>query len=106
MQPSWKRCVRLVDNRLGEALGQAFVARNFGPDVKKRTLEMTRQVEAAMETEIRQLDWMSPETKRRALSKLDTVVNKIGYPEKWRDYSALKIARGDFFGNVARSTVF
>jgi endothelin-converting enzyme/putative endopeptidase len=106
MQPRWKQCVRWVDRSLGEALGQVFVAKTFGPNVKARTLEMTRQIEAAMEDDLKELPWMSPETKQRALEKLHSIVNKIGYPDKWRDYSSLDIVRGDFAGNVRRSAIF
>jgi putative endopeptidase len=106
MQPRWKRCVHLVDGQLGEALGQAFVAKTFGPDVKQRTVEMTKQIEAAMELEVKKLDWMSPETKAQALTKLHTIVNKVGYPDKWRDYSSVQIKRDDFAGNVTRANLF
>ena len=106
MPPRWKRCVRQVDGDLGEALGQVFVAKTFGPDTKQRALTMTKQVEAAMEREIQQLPWMSQETRKRAIQKLHMVVNKIGYPDKWRDYSSIKIARDDYFGNVERATIF
>ena len=67
---------------------------------------MTKEIEAAMESEIKQLPWMGEETKQRALEKLHGIVNKIGYPDKWRDYSSIKIARDDYFGNVERATVF
>src|SRR5208282_1260693 len=106
MEPRWKRCVRLVDRNLGEALGQVFVAKTFGPDVKARTVKMTREIEAAMEDDLKNLPWMGPETKQQALEKLHSIVNKIGYPDKWRDYSSLEIVRGDFAGNVRRSTIF
>ena len=106
MEPRWKRCVRLVDRDLGEALGQVFVAKTFGPDVKARTVKMTREIEAAMEDDLKDLPWMGPATKQQALAKLHTIVNKIGYPDKWRDYSSLAIVRGDFAGNVRRSAVF
>ena len=106
MEPRWKRCVRLVDRNLGEALGQVFVARTFGPDVKARTLKMTREIEAAMEDDLKNLPWMSPQTKQQALEKLHSIVNKIGYPDQWRDYSSLEILRGDFAGNLRRSAVF
>ena len=105
-QPRWKKCVQWVDRDLGEALGQVFVARTFSPETKAKTVEMTRYVEAVMADEIRELPWMSAETKQRALQKLDSIVNKVGYPDVWRDYSALDVARGDFFGNVNRATVF
>jgi putative endopeptidase len=120
MRPRWKRCVQLVDRTLGEALGQEFVNRTFSPDMKKRTVEMTRQIEKAMEDDINQLSWMGPETKKQALEKLhsvvnkvgypdrwrDSVVNKVGYPDRWRDYSSVNIVRGDLVGNVQRATKF
>jgi endothelin-converting enzyme/putative endopeptidase len=104
--PRWKRCVQQVDGDLGEALGQVFVQKTFGPDTKARAQVMTKQVEGAMESEIKQLPWMGEATKTRALEKLHAIVNKIGYPDKWRDYSSIKILRDDFFGNVERATEF
>ena len=104
--PTWKRCVMLVDNQIGEALGQEFVKDNFSPDLKAKTLHMTRQIQAAMDSEIRNLDWMGPQTKAKALEKLHGIVNKIGYPDKWRDYSALEIRRDDLLGNVQRGDAF
>ena len=106
MPPRWKRCVRRVDADLGEALGQEFVAKTFAPSTKQSALKMTEGIEASMESEIKQLPWMGEETKQRALEKLHGIVNKIGYPDKWRDYSSIKIARGDYFGNVEHATVF
>jgi putative endopeptidase len=105
-QPRWKRCVQYVDRDLGEALGKVFVAKTFPPDLKQRTLGMTRQIEAAMEADIRQLPWMSEATKKQALEKLHAIVNKIGYPDKWRDYASVLIDRGDFEGNVRRAAVY
>ena len=105
-RPRWKKCVQWVDRDLGEALGQVFVARTFSPETKAKAVEMTRLVEQAMAEEIRELPWMSAETKTRALQKLATIVNKVGYPDAWRDYSALAVARGDFAGNVSRATAF
>ncbi len=105
-KPRWKRCVALVDGQLGEALGQEFVNRAFSPELKEKTLKMTRQVEQAMQADIAALTWMSAPTKARALEKLHTVVNKIGYPDKWRDYSSYAIARDDFAGNVERGNQF
>jgi putative endopeptidase len=104
--PRWKRCVRLTDGQLGEALGQEFVSRTFTKDTKKNALEMTRQIEQAMEDDINQLNWMGPETKKQALEKLHSVMNKIGYPDRWRDYSSIDIHRNDFLGNVRSATVF
>jgi endothelin-converting enzyme/putative endopeptidase len=106
MPPRWKRCVQRVDRDLGEALGQVFVEKNFSADTKGRTVAMTKEIEKAMETDLQQLTWMGPETKKQALAKLHGIVNKIGYPDKWRDYSAVNIARGDFLGDVSRSVVF
>jgi len=106
LPPRWKRCVRLVDRQLGEALGQEFVQRAFTPEMKRATMEMTGQIEHAMEDDIKQLTWMSPETKQQALEKLHSVRNKVGYPEKWRDYSSVAIRRDDFLGNVERATAF
>ena len=104
--PRWKRCVRMVDAELGEALGQVFAAKTFAPSTKERALVMTKGIEAAMESEIKQLPWMGEDTKQRALQKLHAVVNKIGYPDKWRDYSSIRLTRSDYFGNVERATIF
>ncbi len=106
MPPRWKRCVRNVDHLLGEALGQEFVRRTFSPKTKQDTEKMTRLVEDAMQEEIERLDWMGPRTKEAALAKLRAVRNKIGYPDRWRDYSQVEVRRGDYFGNVERATVF
>ncbi len=106
LRPRWKRCVSLVDRQLPDALGQEFVHRTFSPDMKRRTQQMTRQIESAMEQDINQLTWMGPATKQQALAKLHGIVNKIGYPDKWRDYGALNITRGDFAGNVERANTF
>ena len=105
-QPRWKRCVRFVDRDLGEALGQVFVQKTFGPDIKQRTMAMTAGIERAMENEIHALPWMGAATKEQALAKLHTIVNKIGYPDKWRDYSSIVVTRDDFAGDVVRSSVF
>jgi len=104
--PLWQRCVVLVDNQIGEALGQEFVKENFSPELKAKTLHMTRQIQAAMESEIKGLDWMGPQTKAKALEKLHGMVDKIGYPDKWRDYSSLEIRRDDLLGNVQRGDAF
>jgi endothelin-converting enzyme/putative endopeptidase len=106
LQPRWKRCVRFEDRALGEAVGQAYVARYFSGDARQRALKMVESIEAAMGRDIRQLPWMSEATKRQALAKLKAVVNKVGYPDRWRDYSALTIVRGDALGNGERSNSF
>jgi putative endopeptidase len=106
LQPRWERCVSYSDNDLGEALGQAYAQRAFPPEAKQRALKIVKQIEEAMQQDIDSLAWMSPATKQHALEKLHTVANKIGYPEKWRDYSALTIARDDYAGNVLRARRF
>jgi putative endopeptidase len=106
LQPRWKRCVSYADNDLGEALGQAYVQRAFPPEARQRAQKMVKQIEAAMQQDIDSLSWMSPATKQHALEKLHTVANKIGYPDKWRDYNALAIAREDYTGNVLRARRF
>ena len=104
--PRWKRCVQLVDHNLGEALGQVFVAKTFTPETKARTVKMTKEIEAAMRAEIEALPWMSPATKQQALLKLRGIANKIGYPDKWRDYSSVQIRPDDFLGNMDRAVAF
>ena len=106
MQPRWKRCVQYVDRDLGEALGQVFVEKTFSPETKSRALAMTQQIEKAMENDLQQLTWMGPDTKKQALAKLHGIRNKIGYPDKWRDYSSLRVVRGDFLGNRDRAVIF
>src|SRR5947208_11718341 len=106
LQPRWKRCVQYTDGNLGEALGQIYVRKTFGPEAEARTLDMVRRNEDAMSKRIRDLDWMSPETKQQALEKLAGIRNKIGHPEKWRDYSSIRIRRDDFRGNIARASEF
>jgi endothelin-converting enzyme/putative endopeptidase len=106
MPPRWKRCVRQVDRFMGEDLGQEFVRVTFTPDTKAKTVRMTDQIETAMAGEIKSLDWMSDQTKQLALVKLHGIRNKVGYPDRWRDYSALTITPNDYFGNVRRSIAF
>ncbi len=105
-QDRWKRCTSRVDREMGEALGQVYVAQYFPKDAKQRALEMTLAIEQAMGKDIDNLDWMSAETKVKAMEKLHTVMNKVGYPNKWRDYSALEIVRGDSLGNSERAHAF
>lgn len=106
MQPRWKRCVSWVDRDVGEALGQVFVEKTFSADVKSMTVDMVQRIEKAMVARIEGLDWMSAATKKQALAKLKSMRNKIGYPDKWRDYSSLEIRRGDFIGNLDRASAF
>jgi putative endopeptidase len=106
LKPRWKRCTHEVDGNLGEALGQAYVDKYFSAESKQQALKMVKEIETAMEQDINTLPWMSPATKQQALIKLHSMANKIGYPDKWRDYSKLEIVRGDEMGNVERADQF
>ena len=106
LKPRWKRCTENVDDYLGEALGQAYVEKYFSPDAKQQALKMVKEIETAMQQDIDGLPWMSAATKQQALIKLHGMANKIGYPDKWRDYSKLEIVRGDELGNVERARKF
>ncbi len=88
--------MQCVDRDLGEALGQVFVKKSSRPEVKTDTERMVTQIEEAMEKRINESPWMTPETKKAAVIKLHAMRNKIGYPDHWRDYSALEIRRGEF----------
>jgi putative endopeptidase len=105
-QPRWKRCSNAVNGGLGEALGKVYVDRYFAGDSKAKTLQMVHDIEAAMSHDIDQIDWMSPATKVRAHEKLTAVADKIGYPDKWRDYSSLIVKPDDPFGNTLRANQF
>jgi putative endopeptidase len=105
-RPRWKRCVQQVNSMIGEDLGRAYVARAFPPETKVETVAMIRAIEAAYAEDIAGLDWMTADTKTRALAKLAAITNKVGYPDKWRDYSALEIVRGDALGNALRAEGF
>ena len=106
LRPRWKRCTERADDELGEALGQGYVERTFGAEGKKRMLDMVHALERALAKDIEGLDWMTPETRKQALVKLKAIQNKIGYPDKWIDYSTLTIARGDAVGNAFRAAEF
>jgi endothelin-converting enzyme/putative endopeptidase len=105
-RPRWKRCVEATDSDLGEALGKIYVERTFGSEGKARTLQMVEAIEGALGTDIKEISWMSDETKKAAEAKLRAVANKIGYPDRWRDYSTLRIAAGDAYGNSQRANAF
>jgi endothelin-converting enzyme/putative endopeptidase len=105
-QPRWKRCSNYVNSAIGEAVGKVYVDQYFAGDSKAKMVEMVRDIESAMSSDIDQIDWMSPATKLRAREKLAAVANKIGYPDKWRDYSSLAIAPNDAAGNQMRSEAF
>ena len=102
----WKRCVEGTGRSLGEELGKAYVEAYFPPATKAQTVAMIRSIAATYEENLRTLDWMSEETRQRALGKLAAIVDKVGYPDNWRDYSALKIERGDALGNAVRAASF
>ncbi|HVH29997.1 MAG TPA: M13 family metallopeptidase [Vicinamibacterales bacterium] len=104
--PRWQRCVTQTDSSLGEALGKAFVERAFGAAAKADTLAMVEGIKAAMEKDIAEAPWMSDETKRAARAKLETVVDRIGYPDNWRDYSSVRVTRDDALGNRQRAIAF
>jgi putative endopeptidase len=106
IQARWKRCVSLTDRQLGEALGQRYVELTFGADARQRMLKMVDALEASLAADVTELSWMSDETKKQAKVKLDAIRNKIGYPDKYRDYSSVAIKRDDLLGNVARATEF
>jgi putative endopeptidase len=100
MKPRWKRCVEAADGLLGEALGQKYVEKYFPPAAKARMQALVKDLLAAMKDDIDRITWMGPETKKRALEKLATFNPKIGYPDKWKDYSSIAIARDTLFANV------
>jgi endothelin-converting enzyme/putative endopeptidase len=106
IQPRWKRCVDATDNALGEALGQKYVEETFGAEGKARMLKMVDALEVALDGDIKGLSWMSGDTKKQAKVKLEAIRNKIGYPDVWRDYSALTIEKGDMLGNYMRANEF
>ena len=104
--PLWRRCVGSADQWLGEALGQAYVKIAFPPESKQRANELVAQIRQALSDEIRQLDWMGAETKKQALVKQDSTLQKIGYPDKWRDYSAVKVTTGNLLANLNSAVAF
>ncbi len=106
LRPRWKRCVQSTDEELGDALGRKYVEKTFGEQGKAKTLEMVREIESEMAKDLNSLTWMSPQTKQQALVKLHAVTNKIGYPDKWRDYSSVKIVPTDYFGNFSRANEY
>jgi putative endopeptidase len=104
--PRWKRCVGGTDRVLGEALGEVYVKTAFPPAAKARAVEMVRNLEAALKSDISTLSWMGDATRKQATVKLDAFLNKIGYPDKWRDYSSLQIDRESYVGNRIRANAF
>jgi predicted metalloendopeptidase len=104
--PRWKRCVEATDRRLGFALGKQYVQKQFPPEAKASAEKMVHFLIEALRDDIQTLPWMGPETKKAALAKLDAFTPKIGYPDKWRDYSAYEVDRGPYVENVLRGDVF
>jgi putative endopeptidase len=102
--PQWRRAVGLVNGTVGEIIGKVYVKKHFPPQAKERMLQMVNNLLKAYETSIKNLDWMSEETKVQALDKLSKFTPKIGYPDKWRDYSLLTVDESDLFGNMQRSS--
>ncbi len=105
-RPVEKRAIAEINRNLSEVVGKAYVAQHFPPERKQQVLDMAKNFITAFGEGIDQLEWMSPETKKQAQTKLSKINVKIGYPDKWRDYSGLKIVRGDLVGNVMRSREF
>jgi len=106
IQPRWRRCSLNADADMGEAVGQAYVAKFFPPENKQRMMQMVKDIEDALHRDIDAASWMSPETKQLAHVKLNAQIDKIAYPDHWRDYSSLTIKHDDFLGNVQRSSKF
>ncbi len=106
LKPRWKRVVTSTDASLGEALGKLYVAENFPPESKARMTELVKNIQEAMSDSIKSRDWMDDATKAEALKKLAAFSVKIGYPDKWRDYSTLKVDRGPFVVNAMRAAMF
>jgi len=106
MLPRWRRCVEAADENLGEALGQYYVRRRFSPEAKAKVTEMVKNVIAALRDDLKTLDWMTPATRQKALEKLDAINIKVGYPDKWRDYSAFHVTRGAYVENALHGHAF
>jgi putative endopeptidase len=106
LKPRWKRCVIATDAMLGEDLGRAFVADAFPPTAKAKMQELVKAVDEVFAEDINQLDWMGAATKAKAREKLAAIANKLGYPDKWRDYSKLDVRRDDWMGNLQRGSAF
>lgn len=105
LRPRWKRGVAAVEDHVGELLGKLYVQRHFSEDAKRRAQALVANLQRAYAAGIEQLDWMSPATKQQAQLKLSKFTAKIGYPDKWRDWSALQVRRGDLVGNVMRASI-
>jgi endothelin-converting enzyme/putative endopeptidase len=106
MLPQWRRCVASVDARLGEALGQEYVKAAFPPDSKAKAVELMTGIRTALKQDIGEVDWMADATKKQAIEKLDAMIQKIGYPDTWRDYSSVKIVPDNLMANVEAANAF
>ncbi|HXV17274.1 MAG TPA: M13 family metallopeptidase [Gemmatimonadaceae bacterium] len=106
MLPRWKRCLRVTDRQLGEALGQAYVAKTFSPEAKAQAKQVIDDIRSSFHDRLLNLAWMSDSTRKLALEKLASMNEKVGYPDKWRDYSSLQVAEGAFAPNVFRANAF
>jgi putative endopeptidase len=104
--PRWKRCVQMTDNHLGFALGKIYVSEHFPPDAKARADQMVKNLIAALRDDLATLPWMGEETRKAAIAKLDAFTPKIGYPDKWRDYSLYKVERGALVVNVMNGALY
>ena len=105
-QPRWQTCVAAGDDAMGDALGEAFVRKHFTAEAKRRMNEMVENLRATLRQELEQAEWLDPDTRKNAIAKLNSFVAKIGYPDKWRDYSSLKIDRKSYFDNVRATELF
>ncbi len=106
MRPRWKRVMETISGGLGEALGKLYVEKYFPPEAKTKMIKMIENLRAAFAVRIKNVDWMSAETKKKALEKLDAITVKVGYPDKWKDYSSLTIVPGNYFKNVRNARKF
>ena len=104
--PRWRRCVRAADNDLGEALGQAYVDRAFGPESKQRVLQLVNDIKTALQQDLQAQDWMAAATRQQAVTKLQAQLEKIGYPDHWRDYSSVQIGRSSYLHNAQQASEF
>ncbi|NDC40470.1 MAG: M13 family peptidase [Chitinophagia bacterium] len=104
--PRWKRVMRVVDGSIGDLLGQLYVEKHFKPEAKKRMLELVNNLQQTFAERIQRLDWMSDVTKKKAILKLNTFVKKIGYPDKWKDYSAITITNNNYMQNIINASAW
>jgi putative endopeptidase len=105
-KPRWKRAAAVLDSQVGEAVGQAYVARYFPPESKAKIVALITDLRSALAARIQRVDWMSPATKDKAVQKLAQLTVKVAYPDKWRDYSGLTVTAGDLYGDVERASAF